>query len=894
VGQEPGETECIVLEPLTGPSGNEWERGIESVGWLRPLIDTNNVLACRPPLPLKFYLGKLANENKRRQKAGEPLVPDPITCCSPRLLNETAGYHQVVPLGGLAARVLVPQMRGSFESIRGKMVELQPLPPGVEPPSRNYVPGRKLLATYNPARVLRDRGLRKVFRNDLDRARRFWIGDLRWADPWILTWPSPDQIHRFLSEVFWEPDKETTAAFRQLVPSWTGSLVHGHDTETNFAEGWEAELHCVQIGTPEHAIVIPFRSRVDPGKSFYTPEMELWIRSRLVGWAQDPRILKIGHNSGYFDRMVFEQTRHLGTWPRPHLDTILVKRSAQPDTPHNLGFVGSFYTDVHDWKGDHTATQAKSDEELWHYGGIDESVTCRAAEPMAKEVLARGQAHIVRLDHKVQEVTVGATRLGMLIDQEKRAVCEKKYMKRVRGWAYQCRVILEQLGVSPDGIVDKLPKKKRARVLRDMGLAQEEEAEGWLIAGAGALGEEFVRWNPASHVQLRWLLFEHFGLEPPSDLRPEELLTSSMELSTGDVVLRALLQRGHIAELLRKFIRCVRGYRKDAKILGTYLIPLRPGSHRRGDGVLHEDGRVHPRWLNFIPITGRWASRDPNAQNIIKFLRAMFIPAPGHVFVGADKDQLELRIAAMLWGIRRYLDAFETLEDAHQATMAMIFGEGDIALGIDKMMALEGAPSAYGKKDFEPDSFFDKMRVLDKTTQFGGQYGARGPTLHRIITKAENAKGEFLFGHLTIGDVEALRESWLAGCPEFEQGWEKEKKEALLQGYLLEPFTGRRRDFVDGGDNLSEIANFKVQGGAAGILNEETVEVAEAIPFGCWSPYTGINNQCHDALMVEAPEDKAQTAKGLMTEIMGERRYPGWTLPFTSKPKVGHNWLEVC
>ena len=61
-------------------------------------------------------------------------------------------------------------------------------------------------------------------------------------------------------------------------------------------------------------------------------------------------------------------------------------------------------------------------------------------------------------------------------------------------------------------------------------------------------------------------------------------------------------------------------------------------------------GMLHPSFNIGGTVTGRLSSDKPNAQNAPSEsgFRSLFLPDPGHVFVAADYDQIELRVAAML------------------------------------------------------------------------------------------------------------------------------------------------------------------------------------------------------------------------------------------------------
>jgi DNA polymerase I-like protein with 3'-5' exonuclease and polymerase domains len=120
----------------------------------------------------------------------------------------------------------------------------------------------------------------------------------------------------------------------------------------------------------------------------------------------------------------------------------------------------------------------------------------------------------------------------------------------------------------------------------------------------------------------------------------------------------------------------------------------------------------------------------------------------------------------------------------------------------------------------------------------------------------DNADGTTSLPYLTLSlrEVRRMHEAWLSGCPEFPRGWDREIETYRKQGFLSEPVTGRRRDFLDG-ENPNELVNYNIQGSAAGLMNIGLVQLAEAIPLHAYGPGTGIINQCHDALVLEVPAD---------------------------------------
>lgn len=137
-----------------------------------------------------------------------------------------------------------------------------------------------------------------------------------------------------------------------------------------------------------------------------------------------------------------------------------------------------------------------------------------------------------------------------------------------------------------------------------------------------------------------------------------------------------------------------------------------------------------------------------------------------------------------------------------------------------------------------------------------------------------------------------MRENWLEGVREFEAGWEKEIALYRKHGYGTEEVTGRRRDFLDG-EMPNEIVNFPIQASAAGLMNKALIQLHEAIPLNKWGSGTGIINQCHDSIVVECPENKAEYVAGLLEECLNQTHpsLPG--VVFTASASKGKTWKEV-
>jgi len=123
VGEGPGADEDAQGLPFVGRAGKLLTQMIEAMGLQRKDVYICNVVKCRPP------------ENRQPEE-------DEVTTCSPFLLRQidTIAPKVIVCLGAVAAKTLLQTNRG-ISQFRGESLEFR---------------GRKLLATYHPAYLLRN------------------------------------------------------------------------------------------------------------------------------------------------------------------------------------------------------------------------------------------------------------------------------------------------------------------------------------------------------------------------------------------------------------------------------------------------------------------------------------------------------------------------------------------------------------------------------------------------------------------------------------------------------------------------------------------------------------------------------------------------------------------
>jgi DNA polymerase len=123
VGEAPGADEDAQGLPFVGRAGKLLTQMIEAMGLQRKDVYICNVVKCRPP------------ENRQPEE-------DEVSTCSPFLLRQIDAIAPkvIVCLGAVAAKTLLQTNRG-ISHFRGEWLEFR---------------GRKLLATYHPAYLLRN------------------------------------------------------------------------------------------------------------------------------------------------------------------------------------------------------------------------------------------------------------------------------------------------------------------------------------------------------------------------------------------------------------------------------------------------------------------------------------------------------------------------------------------------------------------------------------------------------------------------------------------------------------------------------------------------------------------------------------------------------------------
>jgi uracil-DNA glycosylase len=136
IGEGPGRDEDLQGLPFIGRAGKLLTQMIEAMGLQRAEVYICNVVKCRPP----------------QNRAPEP---DEVEACSPFLLRQIdlVNPQVIVCLGSIAAKTILNTTMG-ISSFRGQWREFR---------------GRKLMATYHPAYLLRNPAAKSDVWKDLQK-----------------------------------------------------------------------------------------------------------------------------------------------------------------------------------------------------------------------------------------------------------------------------------------------------------------------------------------------------------------------------------------------------------------------------------------------------------------------------------------------------------------------------------------------------------------------------------------------------------------------------------------------------------------------------------------------------------------------------------------------------
>jgi uracil-DNA glycosylase family 4 len=358
--------------------------------------------------------------------------------------------------------------------------------------------------------------------------------------------------------------------------------------------------------------------------------------------------------------------------------------------------------------------------------------------------------------------------------------------------------------------------------------------------------------NPGSYLQLGKFLYEEMKLPVVKYTATTARKPKAERKPSTDAEAIELLQ-AHNPDF--KFLEYLIDWRSVNKIHGTYLEPILFS--------LDANGRTHTSILVHGTVSGRFSERrwllipsvDKNKYSHL--VRSILIASPGNMLIDSDYSQAELRVLAHEAQECALIEGFLRGDDPHAITTDTLYGTGWRDL---------------------PDK--KEYRRRGKTVNFAIVYGA-GPTSVAFVKAG-------------IGSEEAAQhlQRVREGLPAVASWIDNLLDEVNRDGHLDTTFGYRRRFELITDANWHEIKREAVNYRIQSIAN--TLHILSALEINRRLPEANLLLTVHDAIILEAPEHKANELAHQVKEIMQEipRIHYCTDVPFEADCEIKYRWSD--
>lgn len=924
IGEAPGNREVEMGQPFVGPSGRILNAKLFDGGLERSSRDVSvtNVLLCQPPDDFEAYEEKL---RARATAAGKEAVL-PTQCCRPRLqrdLDEASATVEYAvgrqALRSLAERYNVPYGKEKKKRERGDIsiasLRKQHGAPVVVRPPEHPDGAKVLIASYHPAYALRGaKSWMPVIKTVIQRAASIAVrkGHILWDKPSYVLKPSIDQIEAFVAEAH-DTDRVVMV-----------DIECGPPPGTNVITIRNSVLRCVGLGfrrdpTPlfpkgeEVVLVVPYKLM---DGTLYWHDQDYPVIDAAIRKVMDKCKLA-GQNFSY-DSSVLLRLGLMTDRKKCWADVMLAHHDTDSnDLPHDLGFIISehFEAPHHKQDVDHKSVNNVDFDMLCEYNADDVLTQLRCLEAVLDRVQRLGTVPQFRTDTKIAPICRDMGELGLVIDEYERQRLAVVLLAQLDHFRAKFRYEVARL-FQTDGELRRLDYKIESIEAEERRTKKKEPVEFWTRAYqqyADRTGYGEV--NPNSVYQLRDLLFHKLDLMPALSTagldfegfsggaviegsRKPRYADPEDDPSTGQAAILKLMEKyQHIQPMCDALLE----FRAYNKLYGTYVADKSERIQtvdwtqwglpdNRMKRILHTIYKIH-----IIP-SGR-LSTQPAIQNWPAVgkasMRTMVVAPDGHIIVGADYDQLELRIYAVVAQDQLLLQAFSDADkfnkpiDPHSLNAASLLVETDSAIW-----------DMYYKIKYDMDPKDKKYwRTVAKRFCYLELYGGEEEKLYSTMASSRNkATGKRDFPELARDPIAGMKQvkewhrRWHRLHPETKKWQDNCKYIAESRRHVRVGDLDMRARFWPGGiDKKNAPPNHTIQGFGASIANKALMELEQAIPHRGWSPVSGLVFQVHDYIGAYVPQERVWEAKGLMEECM---QYEFKGMRFTCTADASYRWSD--
>lgn len=320
---------------------------------------------------------------------------------------------------------------------------------------------------------------------------------------------------------------------------------------------------------------------------------------------------------------------------------------------------------------------------------------------------------------------------------------------------------------------------------------------------------------------------------------------------------------------------------KANKLLSTYIVAIREQT---------QYGIIRPQFNQAGTTSGRYSSKKPNFQNLPrddKRVKSCIVSRPNRSFVGADFSQLEPRIFASFSEDLQLLACFAEGHDFYSVIGSRTFNKYDCT------MVKDDANSFANK--------YPKLRQIAKTIALSLTYGTTPPKLATALG-------------CSIEEAREISDNYFESFPDVRKLMDTSHKQAMADGQVVNLYGRPRRmpqaktfPLIYGNapmqkwpyvarNTLNLAVNHKIQSTAASIMNRCAIAFDSAVKRVAeydkrWNEVKMVL-QCHDEVIIEAPDVLAEDVSILLKHSMEETiQLPGVRL--LTEPKIAKNLADL-
>ncbi len=845
VGEAPGAVEDSTGIPFSGPSGRIFNKTLVELGIQRSGIWVTNVLCCKPPDTPEKKNDIDCAESRGALEACRAGFDEELRAM------KAAGVKVIVAQGSTATRAL--GIVGSHSDVRGSVY--------------THFTGIRVIPTWHPAAVLRsgkrdEQGFDKLAAYMADWKKAKEIAENGWVPPkenFVLE-PSIAQLEAYAVKM--------SKAHTQIA-------VDIETTGLNARRG--AQLVVVGLAdSPYSGFSVPFLTR--HGMPYWHNGEERRAKTALQAIFDSCPLL---FQYCFFD-VIF--LRYLGfRIPDESIeDTIAVHGLVSPETEHNLQFIVSMYGLTAAWKAwfrDRDKSILEIDQlEMRRYNLRDCVVLHQVMPPMKEHLEKLGLTNFYREEtQRLVAPLLEMTDAGTGFDRSRMNAFAKVVEKTTASLESELREMFDLpasfnfssddelrwllYGEEPGKFRDlwswvveyekqlKAGKKLDEKVFRGAEPKPEELPEGVIsitkkptleVMRKGSKAyEEIVKIAEVQYLAApRYRLRGWSGVHTDSkklSVSAQGLLSFRIGLQNRLSVLENLVtpKQDEIDSivLVLAFLEKLEALSEMQK-LGSSFVKYGPDP----------DNRIRCTWSISGTSTGRLSSSRPNLEQLPAEgpgaeVRNFFVAAPGCKLISADFDNGEVAALGYVTGDPSIISIYESGQNIHDINTKSVLG-------------------------IQPeDPLWKSARRGAKIFQFGGlSYGGTPRSIYKKVLMA--APGL----RITFAEFEASVKAWMESHPAYV-AWREKVTREVLEKRIVYHDLGRARIFLGRpGDTTREAMNFQIQGLLASIINRAMIRVYEKKQALC--PRTRFVLQVHDELVLEAPDEEVEVAKGLLQSEM--------------------------